>query len=50
MFGSNFPVDKADGWSAERLLAGFGMLARGLSVQDKENLYGATARRVYRIP
>lgn len=49
MFASNYPVDKADKWDPERLFKGFAMLTDGLSEEQKADLYGATARRAYRM-
>ena len=48
MFASNFPVEKAAGWQADRLYSAFSDLAGQLSEQDRQLLFADNARRVYR--
>ena len=48
MFESNFPVDKLS-LSYDVLWNGFKKLAAGYSEDEKEALFGGTARRVYRV-
>ena len=49
MFASNFPVEKADGFDAERLFRGFRALAAHLSPADQHALFAGTAQSVYRL-
>lgn len=48
MFASNFPVEKAAGWPADKLYAAFSDLAGHLGEQDRQLLFADNARRVYR--
>eukprot|EP01147_Barroeca_monosierra_P000313 gene313-3682_t len=49
MFASNFPVDKASGFSGERLLRGFTWLCDKLNFSEdvRRHLFSGTARRCY---
>lgn len=48
MFASNFPVEKAAGWTADRLYSAFLDLAGHLDANDRQLLFADNARRVYR--
>jgi len=47
MFASNFPVDKKDGWPADRLFPAFLEIAARYSDAERRDLFAGTARRAY---
>ena len=48
MFASNFPVEKIEGWSADRLYSEFLRLADHLDSSTRQLLFADNARRAYR--
>mmetsp|Transcript_131595 Transcript_131595/g.232568 ORF Transcript_131595/g.232568 Transcript_131595/m.232568 type:complete len:326 (-) Transcript_131595:69-1046(-) len=48
MFASNYPVDKKDGWPADRLFSAFLEIAARYSPTERQDLFAGSARRAYR--
>jgi len=49
MFASNYPVDIKDGWPAERLFPAFLKIAEGHSEEERQRLFGGSAKQAYRF-
>ena len=49
IFATNFPVDKEQGWSTDKLFTAYDKLTEKYSLEEKRKLFSENGKRAYRV-